>query len=316
MSRLGEFSLIETFFRDATQAALDSGTIMAIGDDAAVLQPPANKQLVVTTDTLVSGVHFFPDMPPHALGHKSLAVNLSDLAAMGAQPKWLSLAITLPTIDEAWLNGFTQGFTVLALQHQCALIGGDTTQGPLSITITAHGLINTHQANYRHRAQAGDLLYVTGPLGEPAYYLEQLYAGKTVPAHNRLYYPTPRCHFMSAANQFINAAIDVSDGLLAEVGHVIKASQVGATLNLDALWSLSKTAIPKLHPAHLSQGDEYEICFCAPREHTTQLQQLAIEHDIQLINIGEVTSSQQVKVSLNNQPYNPESQTGYQHFSS
>lgn len=318
-----EFSLIDTFFSEATRHINDPNIMVDIGDDAAVVAVPEGHELVVTTDTLVSGVHFFPDMPPHALGHKALAVNLSDLAAMGAAARWLSLAITLPDINTSWLQDFMAGFTALATAEHCRLIGGDTTQGPLSITITAHGLVPTGNAIRRDGACAGEYLWVTGPLGEPSYCLEALYAGQAVSPSNRLYYPQPRLQFMQAARELISAAVDISDGLAGDLGHLLERSglgsdsgrSMGASLQLDALWQASQHAFSAISPSHLFGGDEYEICFSCASQHTPALQSIAQEHGINLLHIGYTTAENPLDITLNNQLYNLPDKPSYSHFS-
>jgi thiamine-monophosphate kinase len=243
---------------------------LGIGDDAALLDVPAGRQLVACTDTLVAGVHFPAATAPEDIGWKSLAVNLSDLAAMGADPAWALLALTLPEADVAFAECFADGFAALADKHVVALIGGDTTQGPLSVTVTALGMVPAGGALPRAGARAGDGVFVTGTLGDASWALKLLLAGESVPAalRARLDRPGPRIAAGLALRGIASACIDVSDGLLADLNHVCAGSRVGAEIEADAL-----PVSPELAAAFdartrrdlaLSGGDDYELCFTAP----------------------------------------------------
>ncbi|HEY8228936.1 MAG TPA: thiamine-phosphate kinase [Rhodanobacteraceae bacterium] len=247
-----------------------SDVALGIGDDAALLDVPAGQQLVACTDTLVAGVHFPVATAPEDIGWKSLAVNLSDLAAMGAEPAWALLALTLPDADARFVERFADGFAALASKHAVALIGGDTTQGPLSITVTALGFVPRGAALTRGGAHAGDAVFVTGTLGDAAGALKLLLDGRPTPAAllARLHRPEPRVAAGLALRGVASACIDVSDGLLADLGHVCAASGVGAELDADAL-PLSSALVANFDAGAYRQfalagGDDYELCFAVP----------------------------------------------------
>lgn len=265
--RDSEFDLIARIRR---RAATRDDVRLGIGDDAAILRMPAGRDLVVATDTLNTGVHFPDDTAPADIGWKSLAVNLSDLAAMGAEPAWCTLSLSMPRSDADWVDAFLDGFLELAVRHRVALVGGDTTRGPLSICVTAHGFVEPRGALPRGGARAGDDLWVTGTLGDAAGALRQWRAGDGIdPAlRARLDRPTPRVAAGRALAGLAHACIDVSDGLLADLGHLCAMSRAGAEVALDAL-----PASPALR-AHFGEetlralqtagGDDYELCFAAP----------------------------------------------------
>ena len=273
---MGEFDLIERYFkRPARRAAL------GIGDDCALLQPTAGHQLAISSDMLVEGRHFLSTVDPARLGHKALAVNLSDLAACGAKPLAFTLALSLPRANESWLAGFSQGLLALADAHGCELIGGDTTRGPLNICITIFGEVpvsnGRSQALLRSGARAGDDLYVSGTVGDARLALEVFRGTVSVPAdvfdaaRLRLECPTPRVALGLALRGVASAAIDVSDGLLGDLGHILKQSGVGATVDIDMAASLvasrsSALQIPteQWRTWALAGGDDYELLFSAP----------------------------------------------------
>ncbi|HEY1772337.1 MAG TPA: thiamine-phosphate kinase [Gammaproteobacteria bacterium] len=263
---MDEFALIRRFF--AAPAMSRDDVVLGIGDDAALLKVPTGQELVVSTDSLVAGVHFPVDLPADAVGHRALASNLSDLAAMGATPAWVLMALTLPEVDEAWLEGFSRGFFSLAKQHDVALVGGNVARGPLNITLTVQGVVPAGTALTRAGASVGDLIYVTGNLGDAAAGLELLQKGGADLRHpcvRRFAYPDPRIAAGRALRGIASAAIDVSDGLLADLGHLLEVRGFGAKLALAQL-PVSKELL-SLHPDErawvlaLTGGDDYELCF-------------------------------------------------------
>ena len=279
---MGEFDLIERYFKAPARAMRASDSVsLGIGDDCALLQPTAGMQLAISSDMLVEGRHFFADVDPYKLGHKALAVNLSDLAACGAKPLAFTLALSLPKADEAWLASFSRGLLALAAEHDCALIGGDTTQGPLNICITVFGEVPKQQALLRSGAQVGDDIYVSGTLGDARLALEAMRDNVALPseafiaAKARLETPTPRVALGRALRGIASSAIDVSDGLLGDLGHILQQSHVGAVIDtsvamhLIAVQAINTLANPQFTPQKrlqyvLSGGDDYELAFTAP----------------------------------------------------
>ena len=277
---MGEFDLIERFFKRAASSA-----VLGIGDDCALMQMPAGSHMAISTDMLVQGQHFFADVDPRSLGHKALAVNLSDLAACGAEPMGFTLALALPQIDEIWLAAFAGGLFALADSHNCELIGGDTTRGPLNICITVFGSVpapaGQSQALLRSGAQPGDDLYVSGHLGDARLALQALQGQLSLPpsllqaTRLRLEEPSPRIALGMALRGLASAAMDLSDGLVGDLGHLLKASQVGATLNTEAVlerlcarahsdWAGAGLSHTQALQFVLSGGDDYELLFTAP----------------------------------------------------
>ncbi len=269
---LGEQTLIERFFRATGAQREDVG--LGIGDDAALLRPAPGEELVATTDTLVSGVHFPRDCPAAAIGHRALAVNLSDIAAMGAEPRWALLALTLPEADESWLAEFAAGLGGLAREHGVALVGGDTTRGPLCITVQLLGAVAQGRALRRDGGQAGDAVLVSGTPGDAAAGLAQLQHRLQVPPaweqalRERFLYPTPRLALGARLHEFASACIDVSDGLLGDAAKLAAASGLGVRLEWEALpvsEALGATVGgERARELALSGGDDYELCFCVP----------------------------------------------------
>jgi thiamine-monophosphate kinase len=270
---LSEFALIDRYF--ASCGARRSDVVLGVGDDAALLAMPAGKELVAATDTLVAGVHFPADSPPASIGHRALAVNLSDLAAMGATPAWALLALTLPEISESWLCEFTEGFASLAHQHHVALVGGDTTRGPLCVTVQLLGHVPAGQALRRSGGQAGDVLFVSGTPGDAAAGLA-LEQGRLQAAdaaaraflRERFLSPTPRLALGQRLRGFASACIDVSDGLFADAAKLAAASHTGAELAFEQL-PLSEPLAALLGEERarelaLTGGDDYELCFAVP----------------------------------------------------
>ncbi len=291
MSGLGEFELIERFF---VRPGRPSRARLGVGDDGALLDLPAGHVVVVATDMLVAGRHFFPDVDPVALGHKVLAVNLSDLAAMGARPHAFTLALAIPEVDEGWLAGFSQGLFALADAHQCELVGGDTTRGPLTLCVTILGAVLPEQALRRDGAQLGDDVWVSGSLGGAAWELAQrlagsasVAAGSTIDgAGGRLDWPQPRVALGLGLRGVATAAIDVSDGLVGDLGHVLRRSSLARHQVLGARLSwpdipvdpaLTGALEPQRVASALAGGDDYELVFTAPPSQRAVLAALAIE---------------------------------------
>jgi thiamine-monophosphate kinase len=287
-----EFDLIA---RIRQRAAIRSDVILGIGDDAALLCVPPGKQLVVAMDTLNAGVHFPADTAPADIGWKALAVNLSDLAAMAARPAWCTLSLSLPQPDAAWLDGFLDGFLALAAQHDVALVGGDTTRGPLSICVTAHGLVDPRGALLRSGARIGDDVWVTGTLGDAAGALRQWQADGPVDAllRMRLDRPMPRVEAGLRLAGIAHACIDISDGLLADLGHVCRASRVGAQIDVDALPAsealLQTFDIETRRELQTAGGDDYELCFTAPKTARLAVQDAMHASDLPATRIGCIT---------------------------
>ncbi|MEN8214560.1 MAG: thiamine-phosphate kinase [Pseudomonadota bacterium] len=290
---LSEFALIDDYI--ATSDSKRPDVCLGIGDDCAVLDVPAGKSLAVSMDTLVEGRHFTEDADPASLGYKALAVNLSDLAAMGAIPAWATLSLTLPEADTRWLEAFMQGFLQLADRFGVQLVGGDTTRGPLSITVQIQGFVDPGKMMRRNGARAGDLLYVTGMLGDAGLALRLQQRGKLDPKKHRelqqrLDRPTPRVDAGLQLAAIATAAIDLSDGLIGDLGHIMQQSQVGATIELERL-PVSQAVAEAIRADDdwslpLSSGDDYELCFTLPEEKQRQLQQLSAKLDCQVTRIG------------------------------
>ncbi|CAN7629102.1 thiamine-phosphate kinase [Acidovorax sp. Leaf78] len=276
---MGEFDLIARYFTRPVRP--DGAAVLGVGDDCALLAPAPGMQLAISSDMLVEGRHFFADVDPEALGHKALAVNLSDLAACGARPLAFTLALSLPRVDEPWLAGFSRGMWKLADAHGCELVGGDTTQGPLNICITVFGEVPPRQALLRSGARPGDDLYVSGTLGDARLALEALLGHITLPAdvlaraRQRLERPTPRVALGLQLRGVASSAMDLSDGLVGDVSHILKASGVGAVIDVDVTTNLiAASAYLSSGRGHfdaelmrrcvLSGGDDYELAFTAP----------------------------------------------------
>jgi thiamine-monophosphate kinase len=277
---LSETGLIERYFRACGAQRAD--VPLGIGDDAALLTVPAGCELVATTDTLVAGVHFPHGSPPGSIGHRALAVNLSDIAAMGARPAWALLALTLPQVDETWLAEFAAGLGGLARDHRVALVGGDTTQGPLCVTVQVLGVVAAGGALRRSGARAGDALFVSGTPGDAAAGLALEQARLQAPPEQRDYLrerfllPTPRVALGERLREFASACIDVSDGLLGDAGKLARASGVAAQLQFEALpLSEALLAVAGAERARLlalSGGDDYELCFAVPPSRVARLE--------------------------------------------
>ncbi|HEU0233691.1 MAG TPA: thiamine-phosphate kinase [Gallionella sp.] len=316
---MSEFDLIRRFFTRDTPHA-----ILGVGDDAALLQVSAGNVLAVSSDMLVCGTHFLPDADPFWLGHKTLAVNLSDMAAMGAAPRWAVLAIALPEADEAWLAQFSAGFFALAQRHDVELVGGDTTRGPLNLCVTIFGEVPAQQALRRSGAQVGDEIWVSGRLGGAALALAHLQgrialsAAELAACLPALHRPQPRVALGLALRGIASSAIDISDGLLADLGHILDASQVGAQLDFAALPVspvlnnyVSRTLATQ---CILSGGDDYELCFTASAARHAELSDIAARLNLPLTRIGKIVAGSGCIVhDAAGNPLNVEA-CGYDHF--
>jgi thiamine-monophosphate kinase len=297
---VGEFELIDRYFkRPARRAAL------GVGDDCALLAPAPGMQLAISSDMLIEGRHFLSTVDPFKLGHKALAVNLSDLAACGAKPRAFTLALALPQADEAWLEGFSRGLFALADAHDCELIGGDTTRGPLAICITVFGEVPPGQALLRSGAHAGDDLYVSGTLGDARLALEVFRGTRSLPqpafdaARIRMETPTPRVALGLALRGVATAAADISDGLVGDLGHILKASRVGACIDTSIAINLianrghltmgngqfdAETALECV----LAGGDDYELVFTAPPAARNRVKAAAVQAQTPVTRIGRI----------------------------
>ena len=330
-----EFDLIQRIRQRATTR---DDVVLGIGDDAALLQPPAGRQLVVAMDTLNAGVHFPVDTAPADIGWKALAVNLSDLAAMGAVPAWCTLSLSLPDADAAWVDGFLDGFLELADRHRVSLVGGDTTRGPLSVCVTMHGFVEPGRALRRAGARVGDDVWVSGTLGDAAGALTLLMGAPRATAQHpdgandgapsdatvslalreRLDRPDPRVALGIALANIAHAAIDVSDGLFADLGHVAHASGVGADIAID---QLPTSAELRLHfgreerrALQATGGDDYELCFVAPVAARTAVQRAADASATLVTRIGSVVEAAGVRAfGAGGEAWHP-MRTGHEHF--
>lgn len=298
---LGEFDLIDRYFRDA--AARRDDVVLGVGDDGALLRPKAGFDLVMVTDTLVEGTHFKAGASPRSIGHRALAVNLSDLAAMGATPAWALLALTLPATDESWIKEFAAGFLDLARLHDVALVGGDTTRGPLSVTVQAVGYVPHGQGLHRSGARAGDVVLVSGTLGDAAAGLHD----SNEYLRGRFNYPTPRIELGESLLDIASAAMDVSDGLLADLAKMITASGVGATLEIENL-PLSKELLGEkgLVDARylaLTGGDDYELLFTMSEARWEEwrrvwAEQFAADQSVAITPIGRIETHEGLRMTL------------------
>jgi thiamine-monophosphate kinase len=315
---LSEFDLIRDHFSRLGSRRPDVS--LGVGDDCAVVRIPRETELALSIDTLVSGVHFLAGSDPESLGHKSLAVGLSDLAAMGAEPAWATLALTIPEADRGWLQVFSQGFARLARQQGVALVGGDTTRGPLTITVQVAGLAPEGKAVRRSGARPGDLVCVSGTLGDAGLALRLLESGEPVSEflRGRLERPEPRVDLGIALRGIARAMIDLSDGLAADLGHVLEASNVGAEIWLPHL-PLSEAVRDCLSADNdwelpLASGDDYELCFCIAAEKLPQVETLAKRLDIRIGAIGQIRRERGLTFLLEDgSTWSPE-RSGYDHF--
>ena len=309
---MDEFELIQNYFNWPLS---DPGIELGIGDDAAIFNLDSGYQLVTTSDTLSEGVHFFKNDSPEDIAYKSLAVNLSDIAAMGATAKCFTLALTLPKLDEIWLKQFSQSLKQTSKKYNVSLIGGDTTRGPLNITITMMGVVETSKAIKRSGARNGDNIYVSGEIGDAALCLKKINAGERPHKAEliKLNRPIPRIELGSALKGIANSCIDISDGLEQDLSHIIKASKVGAMIDIQKLplsqsmanyiadnddWSLA-----------VCGGDDYELCFTAPESLNSEIMKIAEICKIRVTKIGVINDSKKLKIK----GYDGQGKS-YQHF--
>jgi len=298
-SGLTEFEVIAKYFARPARHA-----VLGVGDDGAIIAPSAGSQVVASTDMMVEGVHFFEGVHPAALGHKALAVNLSDLAAMGATPRWAMLSLALPAVDPGWLESFALGFFTLAERHDVDLIGGDTTRGPLNICVQIMGEVAPGRALRRDGAHLGDDVWVSGHLGDAAAAVAHrkgdllLHGPLLEHCLARLDKPTPRVELGLRLAEVASAAIDVSDGLLADLGHLCSSSGVGATIDFDAI-PCSAELLPLRHHAPVTRailagGDDYELCFTAAPGRRRAVEAISAATHIGATRIGSITEGGQV----------------------
>jgi len=300
-SPLGEFDLIQRFFKtgaDAMGLKNHQAIALGIGDDCALLKPRGEEEIAITSDMLVEGRHFFSDADPELLGRKALAVNLSDLAAMGAKPIGFTLAIALPKVNSTWLDAFSKGLFAIANEYACPLIGGDTTAGSLTISITAFGSIPSGKAIRRSGAKVGDDIWVSGTIGDARLTLAALQHEINLPANElirieaRMHNPTPRIELGVKLRDIANASLDISDGLLGDLQHILKQSQVGAEISLNLLpksATLQKQSEAIQNQFAACGGDDYEICFTAPMKQRSTIDEISKELNLPLTRIGTIT---------------------------
>lgn len=317
----GEFSLIDKYFAHKQQNRKD--VILAQGDDCAIVAPSAGTHIAISTDTLVAGTHFLADANPAQIAHKALASNISDLVAMGASPAWVSMGISLPEINTAWLERFSNAFFKLADYYGIQLIGGDTTKGPLTITLTVQGTLPEGKALTRHGAQSGDWVYVTGQLGDAKAGLDVILEN-SISADSSLNQELQRRHFEAtprvlagiALRDIASAAIDISDGLVADLGHILKRSKVGARLNVAALPISQELqqfvgSRSQAQQYALTSGEEYELCFTVPEANRGQLE-VALSNT-PFTCIGQLTGTEYLELHKDDAPVDWQLD-GFDHF--
>ena len=314
---LGEFELIARYF---SRPVARRDVLVGVGDDAALLEVPAGQVLAAATDTLVEGRHFLPDAPPESVGHQALAVNLSDLAAMGAEPAWTLLALSLPEPDTHWLEGFARGFHALADRAGLTLVGGDTVRGPRVVTVQVLGFVPAGLALRRDGARPGDVLYASGSLGDAAAGLKLLRDGRRAdtdsPLVRRYRFAEPRLELGMALRGVASAAIDVSDGLLGDLGKLCDASGVGAILELEQL-PLSPALLASFDATQaerfaLGGGDDYELAFTVPRAAASEME-TSLGPIGRITRIGEIVTGHGVRCQRAGQTVKP-GIAGYDHF--
>lgn len=322
---LNEFSLIDSYFKKFSSE--DSSVFLGIGDDAAGVRIPSDHGLVVSMDTLVADIHFPMTYDPFDLAWRAVMVNISDLAAMAATPKWALLALTLPKAENQWLLRFSNGLHAALKQFNMSLIGGDTTQGPLTITLTVHGLIPHEAAIKRSGACAGDVVFVTGELGAAALAYSELFDKKKRKLHfstydeqillQKFYYPVPRVDFAPLLRLFASSAIDISDGLSADLNHICRASHVGALIDINAIpiHPIVKHYIEdSAYQLALSGGDDYELCFTVPADQLPDFYRALEEKQLTCYPIGVIESTLGLRQKLDNGRVISLTPAGYSHF--
>ena len=316
---IGEFDIIARYF---TRPTGDTDVVLGVGDDAAVLA--IDGHVAVTVDTLVAGVHFPDGMAPHLLGYRLMAVNLSDLAAMGARPRWCTLALTLPSAEELWLDGFSRGMYELADRYGVELVGGNLSRGPLTLTLQLMGTVEPRNLLTRAGGHVGDDIYVTGTLGDSSAGIMLILERSSAPQGSaaaalkeRFYRPVPRVGAGLKLGPLATAAIDVSDGLLADLGHICKASGCGATIDVERV-PLSAELLSQFPPqealAHaLGGGDDYELCFTAPPSRAEEIEAVLEAAGTPVRRIGQLVAGQTVVCRRDGEPFTP-TVRGYRHF--
>jgi len=318
-----EFQLIQQFFQREQAEQPAEGVLLGIGDDCALLQIPAGKQLAVSVDTLVANVHFPADADPELIAERALRTNLSDLAAMGADPLWFTLALTLPEANEDWLRSFSRGLFKCARAYGIALVGGDTTSGPLSITIQVMGATQPQQTMRRDGANIGDFVLVTNFVGDGAAALAAIQNTHTFTDEHsdyllqRFYRPTPRLIESALIREFASSALDISDGLVADLQHICDASDLGAVIDVEnlplspAVKSISNDS--QAYQWALSGGDDYELCFTVVPEKMADIAMLIAQGKLQATVVGEMIAGSKVICEYEGEPFEL-AKTGYQHF--
>ncbi len=329
---MNEFQLIQQFFQHEQADLLltekvQASVVLGIGDDCALLQIPSNQQLAISVDTLVADIHFPADANPEDIAERALRTNLSDLAAMGAEPLWFTLALTLPKnseySSEKWLRGFSRGLFRTANEYEIVLVGGDTTSGPLSITIQVMGNLASHQALRRDGASIGDFVCVTNYLGDGAAALAVIQNRLTLSdehekyLRDRFYRPTPRLIESYLLRGIASAALDISDGLVADLNHICEASDLGAVIDVETIpMSTALLAVNDLQQARLwalTGGDDYELCFTVSPEKMPELAMLIAEEKINVTVVGEIVAGSGVKCELDGETFELATK-GFQHF--
>lgn len=322
---MNEFDLIKRYFQNGglTPPVAD-GIELGIGDDCALLYPSADRLLAVSMDTLVADVHFPAQADPALIGERALRVNLSDLAACAAKPRWFTLALTLPEMDKGWLAAFSQGLLRVAREYDIHLVGGDTTKGPLSISVQVHGEVEPKLALRRDGASAAELIYVSGTLGDAAAAVKSFDGELQTEDHylqhflNRYYHPVPRVHEAQLLAPLITAAIDISDGVIADLGHICERSEIGAIIDLDRL-PLSTALIHSFDEKQAVElaatgGDDYELCMFVPQTAQQQFEDAAAKLGLKISLVGHSSPQHSgVRALFRGAPVELES-TGYQHF--
>lgn len=319
-----EFDIIRQYFLSSQLNTSRSDVDLGIGDDAAVLKVPAKHQLVQSVDTLVSGIHFPAETSAGDIAYKALAVNLSDMAAMGAEPAWFTLALTLPEDNETWLEEFTVSLFELAKKFDLQLVGGDTTNGPLTISITMNGFVPEGMALKRSTAQTGDKVYVSGTIGDAALALAAWQGQCLLKDENvayldsRLNRPQPRVELGLILRDYASACIDVSDGLIADLEHLTESSQLGARIYFEKIplsneFESSITDESLINPLVLSGGDDYELCFTIRLDKQTEFDKVITDKELDITCIGEIENQPGIRCYKNNHEIDIE-ESGYQHF--